>query len=150
MPAHLHLRWPSWFDRNACAAHSTKTGMMLGVDLEGNCIWWDGDQPQEQHLRWECVSDGTCEQSASSRATFESEAACIAGCAHAWECISDTLHSANSGARYCLPRTNLNGSLTSVATPTQSVYTSIGACEAACGSAYSDGNGIVSIRRQYT
>lgn len=114
MPAHLHFHWPSWFHRKACAAKKNSPGMMLGVDSNGNCVWWDGDEPQEQ-LRWECLSDGTCEQSASSRATFESEDACLADCAHAWQCVSRFPHLNGadgfdgaigaSGARYCLPST---------------------------------------------
>lgn len=146
MPAHLHLHWPSWFDRKACAAKKNSTGMMLGVDSNGNCVWWDGDEPEEQ-LRWECLSDGTCEQSASSRATFESEDACLAGCAHAWECISDIPNSRNSGARYCLPSnrsTMHSGHNTAPLEVTYdsgpdvpSVFASIGACEAACVPTYS-------------
>ena len=134
MPAHLHLQWSSWLDREACAAKKNSAGMMLGVDSDGKCVWWDGDEPQ-QRLRWECLSDGTCEQSASSRATFESEAACLAGCAHAWECISDIPHS-NSGARYCLPRTSRT--MPSGASSSSAVFTSAGACEAACNPTYTD------------
>ena len=133
MPPHLRLHWPSWFDREACATKRNSPGMMLGVDSDGNCVWWDGDEPGEQ-LRWECLSDGSCEQSASSRATFESEAACLAGCARAWECISDIPHS-NSGARYCLPSSSATTPRGPNSSPT--VFTSIGACEAACHPTYS-------------
>eukprot|EP01050_Picozoa_sp_SAG11_P011342 SAG11_NODE_1195_length_5546_cov_3.668809_2_plen_151_part_00 len=105
----------------------------MGVDSDGNCVWWDGDEPQQQ-LRWECLSDGTCEQSASSRATFESEDACLAGCAHSWECISEVPQS-NRGARYCLPIAN--HTISSGAGSASTIFTSAGACEAACEPAYS-------------
>ena len=49
----VELRWPSWPNRSVCAAHEG-TGNVVGIDTNGDCVWWD-DDPDVTKLRWECL-----------------------------------------------------------------------------------------------
>ena len=120
MPAHLKLNWPSWPTRAACAAQERNaTVSVLGVDDNGDCVWFD----EPRATGWECLSDGTCEQSSSSRASFSSEAECLAGCAHSFECVSAPEGTSFPGTRYCQPKPRGSG---------DDIFTSIDQCEADC------------------
>jgi Cys-rich protein (TIGR01571 family) len=103
MPAHLQLYWQNYNNRSACEREEADpTAMILGTDGNGDCVYWS--PLPASPLQYECLNDGTCSKSSSSRAIFSTEAECLNSCAHAWECVSDIPHATSGGRRYCLPK----------------------------------------------
>lgn len=158
---HLHLSWPSWQQRHACVAQDTsETQMVLGVDGHGSCVYWES-QPtlvaENSHniahtsasssppptagvlssaggngSKWECLNDGSCVSSSSSRAVFSSEQACLSsGCATGYACIKDIGDAAFAGAAYCLPRVPAQPGQSRAGVGSGS-YASLDTCESAC------------------
>jgi Cys-rich protein (TIGR01571 family) len=129
---YLHFNWPSWARRAACEAHERNASVhVMGTDELGECVYWTS-VPVPQ--RWECLNDGTCVPSLSTRAVFESQAQCTAECGQSWECVRNIgLHISHEVA-YCVPSTPAAFPLVPfvpVSVAGQR-YGSASACEAGC------------------
>eukprot|EP00656_Telonema_subtile_P033841 TRINITY_DN3785_c0_g1_i1.p1 TRINITY_DN3785_c0_g1~~TRINITY_DN3785_c0_g1_i1.p1 ORF type:complete len:210 (-),score=40.72 TRINITY_DN3785_c0_g1_i1:197-826(-) len=120
MPEHLKLSFVSWQTKAVCAEEEAAAGkMVLGVDGLGNCVFWEAAAGV---LRWEMLNDGSCEQSSSMRALYESSTECTsASKATGWKCVRVSASDTQSGeeAAYCVP--DITGN-----------FTGVGACEAGC------------------
>ena len=169
MPPQLQLYWPSYFNRSACEEHEgDPTAMILGTDGNGDCVYWTAPAPPPPPaIRFECLNDGTCARSSTARAVFSSEAACLSGCAHAWECVSDIPHVYAEGRKYCLPKLHRAPSSTTVeeeeasvlfpldtkppllqsalssSSSSSSSFSDLGSCEASCQPEGPGGFGVV-------
>ena len=136
---HLHFFWPSYLNRTQCeAAESDPVKMVMGVDGDGNCVYWVLPAVSGGS-KWELLNDGTCEQSGESpdRAVHESEASCLAS-VQGWSCVRDIPNASFSGAAYCLPQTATlrpgpaDGSSYGRGPPATMSFGSVDACEAGC------------------
>ena len=90
---HLHLKWPSWYKRHICKSQdASTTQFVLGVDGNDECVYWEvpvqvsdsaptGATTDRGDARWECLNNGGCVRSNSSRALFLTEQDCTnSGC----------------------------------------------------------------------
>ena len=85
--------------------------------------------------KWECMNDGSCAPSSSSRAIFPTEPACLhSGCATTFECIKNIPSAFFEGAAYCLPVVPAQPGGTARPGNGKS-FPTIGGCEASCVSA---------------
>ena len=104
-PPYLHFSWPSWKRKTACEAQERDASMhVMGTDGNGACVYWTAQTGAANTTpqRWECLNDGACVQSSSSRAVFESELQCKRECGQSWQCIKPTVNVSHNVA-FCLP-----------------------------------------------
>lgn len=115
LPARLKFFYRSWDKKSACEnAESDASNMVMGVDGDGNCVYWKWVEPASN---WECAIDGTCFQSADPvRAIYSSESECRSKCGEGkWSC-KRLSHVPRGSGHYCEPDANGN-------------YNSVAACE---------------------
>ena len=159
-PRALHFHWPSWQNRTVCEQAEKNASLhVMGVDGEGECVYWasrapgpgpDGGQDlvpdraaadDPARRRWECLNDGSCVPSTSSRAVFTSGPQCTAACGGGpWQCVRSTAPNVSRPeVAYCVPggappdeplpqRAAAGGG----ATLPESVHRSATSCQALC------------------
>jgi hypothetical protein len=146
-PKYLHFNWPSWKQKAACEVQEKDVNLhVMGTDGNGDCVYWTApDRAKASQQKWECLNDGQCVPSSSSRALFASESQCKTECGHSWECVKPTV-SVSHPTAYCLPvvagRGRANASIAARMTRDARVglddngggFPSVDACEAACNS----------------
>lgn len=147
-PLYLHFNWPSWKQKAACEEQEKSPSVhIMGTDGNGACVYWTAPDPAKATPhRWECLNNGECVPSSSSRAVFTSQFQCKAECGQSWECVTPSVGVTHRTA-YCVPvvthtrqgntsiapklrrttRVNVDGNI--------GAYPSADACEAACNSA---------------
>lgn len=126
---HLRFHWPSWLNRTACEEEEQdKRNMVMGVDGNGDCVYWRSDEissphphesaaspPTPSHAQtasgvvqakaspshhWELLNDGTCERTSSpERATAQTEEACLSS-VQSWSCIENIPDAAFAGTQF--------------------------------------------------
>eukprot|EP01043_Picozoa_sp_COSAG02_P027027 COSAG02_NODE_1576_length_11868_cov_82.967117_1_plen_1282_part_00 len=143
---HLHLTWPSWQKKHVCHAQdASMTQFVLGVDGNNECVYWEAAAflpasaptgvasvaKASAGARWECLNDGACVPSNSSRAVFPTKQACLSGgCGTSFTCIKDIPSSAAVKAAYCLPLVPMQpGGASRLGVGN---YTSLDSCSKAC------------------
>ena len=81
----LQFNFLNYYNQKICTQVETDAqNVVLGVNAAGACVYYTRSQPA---TRWECLNDGTCGLSYSSRGTFFSEQDCLANCASKWGCF---------------------------------------------------------------
>eukprot|EP01052_Picozoa_sp_SAG31_P034481 SAG31_NODE_4035_length_3645_cov_1.508460_2_plen_982_part_00 len=145
-PKHFHFYWPSWQNRKLCEiAEQNKTLHVMGTNGDGDCVYWAPSPTPAAKFGaprgWECLNDGTCVQSASSRAVYTSKSHCTTSCGASWHCLrSAAPNVSKSAVAYCLPRDTIHHDqmLQTVSSISDSVYNSLSSCQAECNSDDSD------------
>lgn len=136
---YLSFRWQSFFTRDACAAvEANASNHVMGVDENGECVYWTSPADHPEGEAWECLNDGTCSiaELPSERALFATEEACLSQCGRVWECVRDVPFAQYSGTAYCLPRVakitpGVCGADGNGATACEQ-FSSVESCEAGC------------------
>ena len=109
----------------------------MGVDGNGDCVYWRADEISSPHPResaaspsppshaqtasgvvqakasvshhWELLNDGTCERTSSAeRATAQTEEACLSS-VQSWSCIENIPDAAFAGTQFCTHTGLLHG-----------------------------------------
>jgi len=101
----LHMRLPDYRNRAICAPFDTPGSPMhiMGTNEAGGCVYWVYESPPN---RWECLNDGTCEQSLGGRGTFSTQADCEKNCGQGkWACMQNAIIAGCAGAdaTMCIP-----------------------------------------------
>eukprot|EP01060_Flectonema_neradi_P026584 TRINITY_DN3569_c0_g1_i1.p1 TRINITY_DN3569_c0_g1~~TRINITY_DN3569_c0_g1_i1.p1 ORF type:complete len:388 (+),score=52.69 TRINITY_DN3569_c0_g1_i1:498-1661(+) len=121
VPSYMLFEYQTYDKRSICAdIESNPSNNVLGIDGDGDCVYWI---TPTQPTKWECMNDGTCEQSTTlnnKRALFDSKQECEATCGNSkWSCATNLVNSSDPDAKYCVP--NSSGS-----------YLNIKDCESDC------------------
>jgi hypothetical protein len=131
-PKYLHFHWQTWRMKSACFAQEQNVSLhVMGYNGLGECVFWT--QPPDTVRAgwgWECLNDGTCAQTLSARAVFQSEVECTGRCGSAWTCTQRNDRHVSHSSAYCLPAA-CNETQT-VTTSPGAHYASADACEAVC------------------
>eukprot|EP01051_Picozoa_sp_SAG22_P014116 SAG22_NODE_1669_length_3849_cov_3.221333_1_plen_382_part_10 len=114
---------------------------VLGVDGNNDCVYWEAPAllpasaptgvasvaKASAGARWECLNDGTCVSSNSSRAVFPTKQACLSGgCGTSFTCIP----SSAAVTAYCLPLAPMQPG--GASRPGIGNFTSLDSCAKAC------------------
>ena len=122
VPLYLQLHFQTYDTRSICAdIEANPLNNVLGIDGEGDCVYWTSPTPTSP--KWECMNDGTCEQSTTTinaKAIYDSQLDCLSLCANNnWTCVKNIKNASDPSAKYCVP--NSAGE-----------YPNLGSCEDDC------------------